>query len=922
MGKIYHLKNVTESSSDILAKESKDLALNEKYCKLSKQHFYNRTSLPMTKFNHEDLNEIDESEYRLPYSIAYRRMFSMHYYQAPELLIPTTTTEMKYVLPSPQADVYGLALLLWESINRVVPYVIFNQDELISGLTKGNAQLPMFDTTSIIFKEIFETCLQAESSKRLADVSKFITMLEDLRLLGFERNKFEVLEIVEPVSKEKKSEKNLKNSDQRDKLREKIYFSPTNVEKDPQKRIENALTSDNLFDTRDNSKISESIQSAEFEPHVASFNQQPGILQDEAALERIRKTVENQREITPKKPTRKKDEEHAVLEMSKNSTMFQSFFDFNRLQTPKVDKDVIYERTSTLKKRLKARGDNKQKRSVKGLFDSCDDKTNDDADIDGNFEYEKEKKALHDQFDKMNAELNMIVQGYNKKDFMEEIVTELKQREKPNDNFAAASFLNQGMQSKAHDVSRSFEQLPNSDKQEIVKRSESDLIDSSLKRFSSSDSFSLPHTPIARQNMIRRNAWLSDGCKPTITTSVSDEIARRSINFINNSPINDSQPLKTNNINKKKYNVNIKIHHNDLDTTTATAIKDKSTNINQSQNNHNNNSSVKINLYNSASKSSPIVKINNVDFNKTTYTEDVNRKYYPMMPEMLSDVIQNKRDRSSFLIANERNDEQQQRKYDNVTLRKKKKSVSLSEDYRMDDDDVEEKVIVPLPMKVRDTIRLIETTFNPKFDTSSGKFFTASKPTFQSDGTQTDKLEVETEVNNGNYEGADCLMHASESIQKLDEIINQNIPPPPPPLLIRNNNNLETIVNHSTIQTQTPKKITTKVTVNLKKITGRSSDVNQLKLIQSEQARHSMCNSAELIKRMQAHIKGNEVSKIDHCMNNDQISASCSSLVSKDGTSDEVAIPLSTKIQKYFCRNCGFTMIPAEIWKRSEWILI
>lgn len=893
-GKFYEMQNVN-ADMDIYSHDiTSDHLTSEKYGKLSKQHFYNRTSLPISRF--EDDIEEDDDEYKLPYSIAYRRMYSMHFYQAPELLVPTTNYSVKYVKPTVQSDVYGLGLMLWELINRVVPYVVYNHDELISGLIKGKVQLPVLDNSSIIFKELFERCLLGDIKKRLSSVSKFIIMLEDLRLLGFEKDKIEVLEIIEPRHEQHKAEKNIKNADHRDKLREKIYFSKTEIN-DPQKRFENALTTENLIDMglRDTSqKISESVQSSEIEANLMSFSQQaPGILQDdglESALDRIRKTVESQRDITPKKPSRKRDDDH--LEHSKNSTMFQSFFGFDRLQTPKVDKDVIYERTSTLKKRMKAGTSAGNKKSVKGLFD---DKIVTTERFEEKAENIDEKKVLRDQFEKMNEEMNLIISNYNKNDFMEEIRKEIQDRGKAKNDNGLSSFLNKGIQD--NNLSRSFEELPINDKEvEFVgiKRSESDACGSNLQRYSSNDSFSLPHTPIARQNMIRRNAWLSaDNQRHQSSTHISDEIAKRSIKFTNSSPLNDTKSQ-----NLKQYNVNIKIHHNDLDAHTTP----KSTNLNQSQSNS---SSVNIKLYNSASNMSPIVKINNLDLNKTSYTEDINKKYYPLMPEMLSDAIQNKRDRSFLQTTTTTQFEEERNKINNEKSLEIFQPQELAFANNNDDDEIEEKVIIPLPMSVRDTVKLIETTYNPHQKSDMSKH----PSTIHDDRSKHEKICEETQTDECEFpaitkvdcedDGAECLMQASDAIQKLENMqSNSEVP--------KINKRLENLVNQSTTSTQTPKKITTKVTLNLKKITGRSSDVTHLKHVQ-EQVRN-----AEILKQFKAHFKE---SSLTTCKN-DQISASCSSLVSKD--CNEEMISTTAGHNKYFCRNCGFTMIPAEILQKSK----
>jgi hypothetical protein len=107
------------------------------------------------------------------------------------------------------------------------------------------------------------------------------------------------------------------------------------------------------------------------------------------------------------------------------------------------------------------------------------------------------------------------------------------------------------------------------------------------------------------------------------------------------------------------------------------------------------------------------------------------------------------------------------------------------------------------------------------------------------------------------------------------------------------------------------------VTVNLKKISGRSSDVSQLKQhVQDQAARHSLCASAEIIKKLQAHLHGKEDASTA-ASTNDPVHSSCGSLVAKE--SGELAT--GSKKQKYFCRNCGFTMIPAEVLQRRKKII-
>lgn len=822
-----------------------DAAIAEKFYKLSKQHFYNRTSLPTGK------NE-DESEHRLPYSVAYRRMFSMHFYQPPELLIPSNDKNFNYVFPSTRSDIYGLALLLWESLNHCVPFVIFNHDELIEELNRNEAKLPLLDKSSAVFMEIFDSCLRSNASERLSDVFELISMLDEVFNAGDGKK-------IEHSGKEPmyshltlETKKNFKNAKLSEKLPEKLYFTKTNSE-DQQKRSENAITAENLkqLGQKDSSRISESMKSSEFEAQIESFSKQPKILQ-ENALERIRKSVEVQRVIAPKKPVRRRDDAPDFLEASHtNSTMYQSFFDFNRLHTPKVDKNGIYERTSTLKKRLKAPENREQKKSVKGLFESTDN-------------------AL----DKLNNELDQI----NQNDFMNEIVQEFNDRQKlGRDDAGLSSFLNCAMTSDLHEQSRSFEELSkNLPEAPKIKRSGSDNVaESSVYRFAMGD-YQLPKTPIARQNKIRRNAWLSDSKKPSGIRvgdfGLKPNKSGSDLNFINNTP--DVADVKQ---NRKQYNVNIKIHHNDLDRTPK--LNDSSINIQVRS------------PANTSGTGSPLIKVNNVELNNSRYPVDINKKYYPMMPEMLSDVIQNKRDRSGFLQAS--NGDEDDLLDRQVVLREKPKETTD---------------LLPRRRSVREYVKLMETNFQSKLPIEVGS--PSRERQASEDNFSTPPLRPSNQPQNEMFftpsantpkanDGVnECLAQASESIQKLNNIFNQ------PSVLA--NNRLENVVN------QTPTKITTKVTLNLQKVTRRSSEVDHLKQVQ-EQSRHSICNNAELIKRIQMHFKANNPAL--QASKNNSISASCSSLVPRD-PKNEIATP--GKCQKYFCRNCGFTMLPAEVLQRIQ----
>lgn len=859
IGTIFQPQTNYDEDTSLMMKVPADAAIADKFYKLSKQHFYNRTSLP------SGVKE-EDNEYRLPYSVAYRRMFSMHFYQPPELLVPSNDRNFNYVFPSTRSDIYGLALLLWEALNHCVPFVIFNHDELIEEFNKNEAKLPLLDKGCTTFMDIFESCLRSNASERLSDVFEFILKLDEVFNAG-DGNKIRHT-VVEPVyshlSLEKK--KNLKNAKLSEKMPEKKYFTMTN-DRDLQKRSENAITLENLkkLGQKDSSRISESMKSSEFEAQLESFSKQPKILQ-ENALERIKKSVEDQKVIAPKKPIRQRDDvAPEVLENSQrsltNSTMYHSFFDFNRLHTPKVDKNGIYERTSTLKKRLKVPEDRQLKKSVKGLFDH---------------------QPSEIAFDKMNNELSQI----NQHDFMNEIVQELNERQKMGqDEAGVSSFLNCAMANNLHEQSRSFEELSkNLPETPKIKRSESDNVaETSVYKFAMGD-YQLPKTPIARQNKIRRNAWLSDTKKPS-GGRISDyglklNKSGNDVKFQKESPV-----MLDEKFSQKQYNVNIKIHHNDLDKT-------------QKQND----SSISIQLRSPAHMSatgSPLIKVNNVELNNSRYPIDINKKYYPMMPEMLSDVIQNKRDRSGFLQTSHCDEED--KVFDReVVLREKSKDTVESLPRRRSVREVvqfmESNFQNRLPIDVGSPNRVVKTNDE---DFSTPTVRASNKPENESSNEMFFTPSAETPKANDNVN--DCLMQASESIQKLNNIFAQQ---KATPVLVHKR--LENVIN------QTPTKITTKVTLNLQKLSRRSTDVDHLKQMQ-DQSRHSICNNAELIKRIQMHFKNNNPALQDS--KNNSISASCSSLVPRD-SQNELATP--GKCQKYFCRNCGFTMLPAEVLQRIQ----
>lgn len=922
--KVFHPKRILRENAIVLEDAIVDEVLREKYYKLSKQHFYNRNSM-MTTTGNDNANSK-----QLPYCIEYRRNFSLHYYQSPELLLTSNRSQYIHVLPTVQSDAFGLALLLWEAINCCVPFVIHSDVELEKSYAKNKAHLPQIELeTCQWFEEIFESCLKVNANERISDITKFLTMLQEIQA---EYTKMGTKKVVDeaPAIKRAQQEvkKNFKPPKMTEKVQEKMYFRKQQVGKavrDPQLRLENAITTHNLNLVQD-SKISDSFvskSSLEIEPNILSNsnwsswrNQQPGILLETDALDRIKQFVSAEKVIAPKKPSRKKslqnDEELPVPVIDKSigdSTLYQSFFNFNQLYTPKADKDAIYERTSTLKKRIKGPGIEAAKRSAKELFD------------------EPKKNTEDSTFGRINNELNSINGSFNKNEFMTEVVKELHQRKRDHEQDVAIK-----------DTSKSFDDLRTpTETKSNMKRCESadtgNITPSNSYRFTIGD-FSLPNTPIARQNKIRRNAWLSDQ---------KQEQKRKSIGNKKSESVNNSPKVLAEGSGRKQFNVSIKIHHNDLEQ------KLKQSNL--LLNNHNDSS---INIKFSPMASGSGLKINNnlIDANESAmrehHQEDINKKYYPNMPELFSDAIQKSRwDRSGFLQMSQQNiDEEQEREQENLRFEQNLWHRELSRCKMSPKKEDEEKVIVPVRTSVRDAVKIIESTYSstsspsrprsyvdsPRTLDSSNMFFTPAVATpinrqHVTDSTTKTELYFTPKSENTPAPAVDdvseCLMQASESIQKLNVIIqqqqNQEAPQQLPKIV---NKRMENVASSSTTTTTTltPKKITTKVTVNLKKISRRSSDVGLLKQT-NDQGRHSICNNAELIKRISMHLKkkageslileaGNEGSscmmtkeqKVAECQQNQQLQS-------------------QGKRPKYFCRNCGFTMIPTDLLQQRKFTL-
>ncbi|GAB0088581.1 hypothetical protein DMENIID0001_030380 [Sergentomyia squamirostris] len=115
----------------------------------------------------------------MPYFQSYRQKFSLHNYQAPELV----KAKANFVLPRPQSDVYSLTILLWEMLNHCIPLVMYSyeQVEAIHDINSARRFLSIINGDRCkFFDEIFSRGLEPTPKDRLP-MSHFSSFLEEVR---------------------------------------------------------------------------------------------------------------------------------------------------------------------------------------------------------------------------------------------------------------------------------------------------------------------------------------------------------------------------------------------------------------------------------------------------------------------------------------------------------------------------------------------------------------------------------------------------------------------------------------------------------------------------------------------------------------------------------------------------------------------
>lgn len=133
----------------------------------------------------------------LAYNSNFRQHLSLFNYQAPELLV----TFQDFVFPTVASDVYALAMLLWESLNKVVPYVVYSKYELQCLLASGRMLLPTLEPHRCRhFGELIRLGLQCDPSKRYIGLDEFLERLRCIQILLGELNANQVLDELDSSS--------------------------------------------------------------------------------------------------------------------------------------------------------------------------------------------------------------------------------------------------------------------------------------------------------------------------------------------------------------------------------------------------------------------------------------------------------------------------------------------------------------------------------------------------------------------------------------------------------------------------------------------------------------------------------------------------------------------------------------------------
>uniref|UniRef100_A0A182YID4 Uncharacterized protein n=1 Tax=Anopheles stephensi TaxID=30069 RepID=A0A182YID4_ANOST len=535
--------SMTSSQNDELKKittyarliKNDEQFLRDKYRKLSTEICENRSKPHGSQLSFGDTGtgyDCRASRF-LPYCKEYREKFSLFYYVAPELLVPKAS----FVYPCKSTDVYSVALLLWEILNGYVPFVVYNRAELEKLHTSADLPLPMFEKERCErFRQIFEGGLGDLNSRKIT-MGNVVDLLDCLLLeLGMEKNGTYDWLAEDYEERANSSEVRLKNelNDVRKQSAhvekaDKIYF---HTEESEQSKAPKQLPKK---PTRKINKTKASAQQQAPKHQAQRWS-------DVGSKERLQ-TLD------------KKSPLSSTFSLS-NSAIYQTIFDFNnKFLSPKSSsKQAIYDRTSTVKKHKKPPRANKK--AAKELFEVQDQLNKSFIEQGEQIESgrrDSECMPLHER----QTERTSV-------NSLEHVMSDEPETKPEPIRPSCSDSEEKCTPVQRNHPSKSCDSSPGTRRRSITPKLNNSF------RFTIGD-FTLPDTPIARKNKIRKHAWLSDqklriadeSSQPATPEDCRSksffnaELAARSGSFLTSTNLNCSTSLQD--IKPKRINISVNI---------------------------------------------------------------------------------------------------------------------------------------------------------------------------------------------------------------------------------------------------------------------------------------------------------------------------------------------------------------------------
>lgn len=163
----------SDTSSGYSFVKNRKKTLKERYQQRSRELYVAEDSI------RQDRSYLTVLSAHLPYHLNYRRHLSQYNYQPLELMHPVQFPNIPFVFPTISSDLYGCTLLLWEMLNKCVPYAIHDATELRQMFQKRQAHLPILEKERCRrFVDLFTVGLEIDVRKRRMQMDEFIQRLD------------------------------------------------------------------------------------------------------------------------------------------------------------------------------------------------------------------------------------------------------------------------------------------------------------------------------------------------------------------------------------------------------------------------------------------------------------------------------------------------------------------------------------------------------------------------------------------------------------------------------------------------------------------------------------------------------------------------------------------------------------------------